>query len=78
MTPTNTYMNNLYNAVGKEVTGFWNKEPFHGTITATRAKYGAEIQVTVEDGDNLYIIDGTTMLNCGDINYSNLHVYFWK
>lgn len=72
----NEFMNNLYNAVGKEVSGFWNKEAFLGTIMSTRVKYGTEIQVTVEDGDNIYIIDGSVLYKGGDLNYSNLHVYF--
>jgi hypothetical protein len=72
----NTFMNELYNAVGKEVSGYWNGEAFLGKIVSTRVKYGTDIGLTVEDGNDIYIIDGTTMLNGGDLNYSNLHVYF--
>jgi hypothetical protein len=72
----NTFMNALWNAVGSQVSGSWNQEPFLGTITSTRAKYGTDIQVTVEDGDKVYLIDGTTLYEGGNRSYSNLHVYF--
>ena len=72
----NTFMNELYNAVGKEVSGYYNGKAFLGKIVSTRVKYGTDIGITVEDGNDIYIIDGTTMLNGGDITYSNLHVYF--
>ena len=31
----NGFMNELYNAVGKEVSGYWNGEAFLGKIVST-------------------------------------------
>ena len=41
----NEFMNALYNAVGCEVSGFYDGVPFLGTITETRVKYGNDIRV---------------------------------
>ena len=72
----NEFMNALYNAVGSEVSGYYDGVPFLGTITETRAKYGQDIRVTVVDGNTTYLIDGTEML-AGDAGlFKNLHVYF--
>jgi len=72
----NEFMNALYNAVGCEVTGFYDGVPFLGTITETRAKYGKDIQVTVVEGNKTFLIDGTEIL-AGDAGlYKYLHVYF--
>lgn len=72
----NAFMNSLYNAIGAEVTGYHNDKPFHGTITYTRVKYGSDISVHVEDGSDIYVIDGTDLF-AGEGNvYKNLHVYF--
>ena len=72
----NDFMNNLYNAIGTEVSGFHNEVPFLGTITNTRAKFGTDISVTVEDESNVWIIDGTTLMNGEGGGFTNLHVYF--
>lgn len=72
----NEFMNNIYNAIGSEVTGSHNGTPFHGIITNTRVAFGNDIRVTIEENDNIYIIDGTTLFNGEDGVYTNLHVYF--
>lgn len=69
-------MNNLYGAIGTQVSGYHHEIPFLGTITNTRAKYGQDISVTVEDDKNIWIIDGSTLFNGEGLGYSNLHVYF--
>ncbi len=71
----NEFLNSLYNSVGSEVSGYHNGVAFLGTITSTRAKYGTDIQVTVVDGINTYLIDGTTLAEDGNASYSNLCVY---
>jgi len=72
----NDFMNALYNAVGCEVSGFYDGVAFLGTITETRVKYGNDIRVTVVDGSSTYLIDGVEML-AGDVGlFKNLHVYF--
>ena len=72
----NDFMNNLYGAIGAQVTGYHNREPFQGHIVSTRAKYGDDISVTVMDGDEMYIISGKALYEGQDVNYTNLHVYF--
>jgi hypothetical protein len=72
----NEFMNKLYNAIGAEVSGYHNDVPFHGTITYTRVKYGSEISVHVEDGNNIYVIDGSDLFAGEGSVYKNLHVYF--
>jgi len=72
----NEFMNNLYNAIGTEVSGYHDGVAFHGIITYTRVKYGNDISVQIQDGDNLYIVDGSTLYEGGDETYKNLHVYF--
>ena len=72
----NEFMNALYNAIGCEVTGFYDGVPFLGTITETRAKYGKDIQITVVEGNKTFLIDGSEIL-AGDVGlYKYLHVYF--
>ncbi|MDA8883005.1 hypothetical protein N9I00_01245 [bacterium] len=71
-----TFMDNLYNAIGSEVSGYYAGAPFIGNITSTRAKYGGDIQVVVEQEHMTYLIDGTALMNGGDTIYDNLHVYF--
>lgn len=72
----NGFMNELYNAVGREVSGSYDGVPFLGTITETRVKYGNDIRVFVVEGDKTFLIDGTEML-AGDAGlFKNLHVYF--
>ena len=70
------FMNSLYNAVGSEVSGVYDGAAFLGTITETRVKYGTDVRVTVVDGSNTYLINGTELM-AGDVGlYKNLHVYF--
>ena len=78
MSTRNDFMNNLYKAIGSEVSGSYMGVPFLGNITSTRMKYGNEIQVSVEDTitDETYLIDGDTLLEGGNGLYTNLHVYF--
>ena len=72
----NGFMNELYNAVGREVSGSYDGVPFLGTITETRVKYGNDIRVFVVEGDKTFLINGTEML-AGDAGlFKNLHVYF--
>ena len=72
----NSFMNELYNAVGREVSGSYDGVPFLGTITETRVKYGNDIRVFVVEGDKTFLIDGSEML-AGDVGlFKNLHVYF--
>lgn len=73
---TNEFMNNLYNAIGCEVSGVKDGLAFLGKITATRAKYGNDIRVTVEDEFNIYLIDGAELMDGKGGGYTNLHVYF--
>lgn len=72
----NEFMNKLYNAIGTEVTGYHHDTPFHGVITYTRAKYGTDISVHVEDDNDIYVIDGTALFEGEGGGYKNLHVYF--
>jgi len=74
----NEFYNNLYKAVGSEVSGSYMGVPFLGNITSTRMKYGNEIQVSVEDTitDETYLIDGDTLLEGGNGLYTNLNIYF--
>ena len=74
----NEFYNNLYKAIGSEVSGTYKGTPFLGNITSTRMKYGNEVQVSVEDTitDETYLIDGDTLLEGGNGLYTNLHVYF--
>ena len=78
MTTRNDFMNNLYKAIGSEVSGSYNSMPFLGSITSTRMKYGNDVEVVVEDmvTDEMYIINGNTLLEGGNGLYTNLHVYF--
>jgi len=78
MTARNEFYNNLYKAIGSEVSGTYMGTPFLGNITSTRMKYGNEVQVSVEDTitDETYLIDGDTLLEGGNGLYTNLHVYF--
>jgi hypothetical protein len=74
----NEFYNNLYKAIGSEVSGTYMGTPFLGNITSTRMKYGNEVQVSVEDTitDETYLIDGDTLLEGGNGLYTNLHIYF--
>ena len=78
MSTRNDFMNNLYKAIGSEVSGSYMGTPFLGNITSTRMKYGNEIQVSVEDTitDETYLIDGDTLLEGGNGLYTNLNIYF--
>jgi len=78
MTTRNDFMNNLYKAIGSEVSGSYNSMPFLGSITSTRMKYGNDVEVVVEDmvTDEMYIINGNTLLEGGNGLYTNLNIYF--
>ena len=81
MTTRNEFYNNLYKAIGSEVSGSYMGTPFLGKITSTRMKYGNNVQVSVQDVDysldgETYLIDGDTLLEGGNGLYTNLHIYF--
>ena len=71
------FMNAIWSATGKKVTGRHHGKPFSGYISHVRTKYGSDLQVTVEseDDDDLHLIDGSTLYNGGNGIYENLHVY---
>ena len=71
------FMNAIWSATGKKVTGRHHGKPFSGYISNIRTKYGSDLQVTVEseDDDDLHLIDGSTLYNGGNGIYENLHVY---
>ena len=70
-----TFMEAVYGAVGTEVSGWCRGTEFLGEIIDTRVKYGGEVQVTVQDGDDYHIIDASTLLQGFDSTFSNLHIY---
>jgi len=70
------FFNALYSAIGSDVSGFRDGVPFLGTIIDTRVKYGTDVQVTVKDGDDIFLINGSSIAAGGDSVYKNLHVYF--
>lgn len=72
------FMNNIYNAIGGQVSGTYNDMPFLGTIDSTRVMYGNDIQVVVEDmvTDEIYLINSSTLYEGENGVYKNLHVYF--
>jgi len=78
MSNRNEFYNNLYKAIGSEVSGSYNSMPFLGSITSTRMKYGNDVEVVVEDmvTDEMYIINGNTLLEGGNGLYTNLNIYF--
>ena len=78
MSNRNEFFNNLYKAIGSEVSGSYNSMPFLGSITSTRMKYGNDVEVVVEDmvTDEMYIINGNTLLEGGNGLYTNLNIYF--
>ena len=78
MSNRNEFYNNLYKATGSEVSGSYNSMPFLGSITSTRMKYGNDVEVVVEDmvTDEMYIINGNTLLEGGNGLYTNLNIYF--
>ena len=70
------FMNAIWSATGKEVTGYHHGKPFSGHISHIRTKYGSDLQVTVEsEDDDLHLIDGSTLYNGGNGIYENLHIY---
>jgi hypothetical protein len=71
-----TFMSMVYNAIGAEVTGAYRGVPFKGVIVDTRAKSGTDIQVTVEGGDEWYVIDASVLMAGKSASYSNLRVCF--
>jgi len=78
MSNRNEFYNNLYKAIGSEVSGSYMGTPFLGNITSTRMKYGNNIQVSVQDDLNneTYLIDGDTLLEGENGLYTNLNIYF--
>ena len=79
MSNRNEFFNNLYKAIGSEVSGSYMGTPFLGNITSTRMKYGNNIQVHVQDStfaDETYLIDGDTLLEGENGLYTNLNIYF--
>jgi len=78
MSNRNEFFNNLYKAIGSEVSGSYMGTPFLGNITSTRMKYGNNIQVSVQDDLNneTYLIDGDTLLEGENGLYTNLNIYF--
>lgn len=72
----NGFMNAIYNAIDSVVTGYHYGKAFEGVITNTRVKYGGDIRVTVEDGENIWLIDASELMNGEGGAYTNLHVYF--
>ena len=72
----NSFMNAICNAVGSQVSGFYKDEPFVGTITTTRPKYGTDIQVAVTVPGDLYLIEATALYEGGGGVFTNLHVNF--
>jgi hypothetical protein len=69
------FMDAIWSAVGKEVTGYHHGKPFLGYIANVRTKYDSDLQVIVESEDDLYLIDGSTLYEGGNGIYENLHVY---
>ena len=51
------FMEAVWSAAGKEVTGNYWGTPFLGTITSVRAKYGTDLEVTVEADGEMHLID---------------------
>ena len=45
-------------------------------VVDNRAKSGTDIQVTVEDGDEWYVMDASVLMVGESASYSNLRVYF--
>jgi hypothetical protein len=72
----NIFVDALRNAVGNQVSGICDEVKFLGTITSTRDLFDTDIEVTVEDDGNVYVINGTTLYEGSNGSYSNLHVYF--
>ena len=69
------FMDAIWSAAGKEVSGYHRGKPFLGHITNVRTKYGSDLQVTVESEDDLYLINGSTLYEGSDGIYEKLHVY---
>lgn len=72
----NSFMNALWNATGSMVTGFYNDEPFIGSIESVRTKAGTELSVAIRTDDELIMLTGTELCNGEGNLTSNLHVYF--
>ena len=68
-------INNILNSNNVKVAGMYKGMKFAGLVTDIRAKYGKDIQVTVEDAlHSTYLIDGSTLYKGGDNLYENLEV----
>ena len=73
----NDFMNALYNAIGSEVTGFYDGLAFQGRIESVRAKAGNDLSVAVRTtDDDLLLLSGEDLYNGSGKLTANLHVYF--
>jgi len=76
----NKFINSILNSYNSDsshvkVAGMYKGMKFAGLVTSIRAKYGKDIQVTVEDAlYSTYLIDGSTLYNRGNGTYENLEV----
>ena len=64
----NEFINNILNSNNVKVAGMYKGMKFAGLVTDIRAKYGKDIQVTVEDALH------STLYKGGDNLYENLEV----
>ena len=73
----NEFINSILNSNIVRVAGMYKGMKFAGLVTSTRAKYGKDIQVTVEDAlHSIYLIDGSTLYERGNGIFENLEVQF--
>ena len=72
----NTFMDKLYTSIGTKVSGSHCGIPFTGTITSTRAKYGEDIGVTIQDENNIWLLNGSQLMAGEGGGYTNLKVHF--
>ena len=75
MTGLNGFMNALWNAEGKQVTGTYQGKPFLGVIVYTRLQFGNDISVKIENEDGeTFLTTGTKLHN--ELLDQGWHVYF--
>ena len=78
----NKFINSILNSYNSDsshvkVAGMYKGMKFAGLVTSIRAKYGNDIQVTVEDAlYSTYLIDGSTLYERGNGIFENLQVQF--
>ena len=76
----NEFFNSILNSNWEHslrVAGMYKGMKFAGLVTSIRAKYGNDIQLTVEDDlHSIYVIDGSTLYERGNGTYENLQVQF--